>query len=64
MPRPVTARLPFDQFVEVTLASLLRALEARKVPHGPILIGIIYRPEEPVAKGGGRAGVVGRTRRK
>ena len=40
-----TQRIPFDQFVETTLGSLLRALSARKYPLGPIILGIIYRPE-------------------
>lgn len=45
-------RITFDQFVEVTFSAMLRALEARKLPHGPILIGIIWRPEA-----GGRGGI-------
>lgn len=34
-----------EEFTEVTLGAVLRALEARKLPRGPIIIGIIWAPE-------------------
>jgi len=49
--RAQASRVTFDQFVEVTFSAMLRALEARKLPTGPILIGIIWRPEAG-ARGG------------
>lgn len=39
------ASISFEQFTEVTTTALLRALEVRKRPFGPILIGIVYYPE-------------------
>lgn len=50
--------IPFDVFTETTMAAVLRALQAQKLPHGPILIGIIYRPEL-----GGAANVPGGAQR-
>ncbi|GEM_PF-5591758 len=38
------ASISFEHFTEVTTAALLRALELRRGPFGPILIGIIYYP--------------------
>lgn len=37
--------IPFDQFTESTLAAVLRAVEAQKLPHLPIIIGIIWNPQ-------------------
>ena len=39
------AVIPFDQFTEETLGAVLRAVEAQKIPHRPIIIGIIWVPE-------------------
>jgi hypothetical protein len=38
--------IALDHFIEVTMQSVLRALIARKLPVGPILVGLIYRPGE------------------
>jgi hypothetical protein len=38
-------KITFDQFTEVTLNAVLRAIEARRFPGGPIIIGIIYNPQ-------------------
>jgi hypothetical protein len=44
--KPGTARsISLEDFTELTLQSVLRAVEARKLPHGPIIIGIIWLPE-------------------
>jgi len=37
--------ISLEDFTELTLQSVLRAVEARKLPHGPIIIGIIWLPE-------------------
>jgi hypothetical protein len=37
--------IPFDQFTESTLAAVFRAVEAQKLPHLPIIIGIIWNPQ-------------------
>jgi len=39
------ASIPFDQFTESTLAAVLRAVETQKLPHLPIIIGIIWNPQ-------------------
>ena len=39
------ASIPFDQFTESTLAAILRAVQAQKLPHLPIIIGIIWNPQ-------------------
>ena len=52
------ASISFEQFTEVTTAALLRALEVRKLPRGPILIGIVYYPEG-IGPGGRGGQVVG-----
>lgn len=44
-PRSRAAKISFEEFTEVTLASVLRAVEARKLPLGPIIVGIIWTPE-------------------
>ncbi len=49
MPReaksPPARSITFEDFTEVTFQAVLRALEARKLPRGPIIIGIIWAPE-------------------
>ncbi len=52
------ATISFEQFTEVATAALLRALETRKRPFGPILIGIIYYPQG-LGSAGGPAQVIG-----
>jgi len=37
--------ITFEQFTESTMTAVLRAVEARKLPHGPIIIGIIWSPQ-------------------
>lgn len=34
-----------EQFTEVTFNAVLRAIDAQKFPHGPIIYGIIYMPQ-------------------
>jgi hypothetical protein len=49
-------RITFEQFTESTVGAVLRAAQAHKLPHAPIIIGIIWNPEglpaapEPVAR--------------
>jgi len=50
------ASIPFDQFTEQTLSAILRAVEAQKLAHRPIIIGIIWVPQ--LEGLGGRGGVV------
>jgi hypothetical protein len=38
--------ITFEEFTEVSLGAVLRALEARQLPRGPIIIGIIYDPTQ------------------
>jgi len=49
MPKPIkrtaASSITIEEFTEVTLGAVLRALEARKLPRGPIIIGIIWMPE-------------------
>ena len=52
------ASISFEQFTEVTTAALLRALEVRKLPYGPILIGIVYYPGG-LGSAGGPAQLIG-----
>lgn len=48
--KPVAARpspaasIPFDQFTESTMAAVLRAANAQRMGHVPIVIGIIFHP--------------------
>jgi len=44
-PTAAAAQITFEQFTETTLGAVLRAVEAQKLPHRPILIGIIWNPE-------------------
>jgi hypothetical protein len=44
-PRKPPVSIPFDQFTESTLAAVFRAVEAQKLPHRPIIIGIIFNPQ-------------------
>jgi hypothetical protein len=38
------ASIPFDQFTESTMSAVLRAANAQKLGHVPIVIGIIFHP--------------------
>ncbi len=40
------ATISFEDFAEVSLAAVLRALETHQLPRGPIIIGIIYDPTQ------------------
>jgi hypothetical protein len=44
--------ITFEQFTESTMSAVLRAVEARKLPHGPIIIGIIWNPQGLPGLGG------------
>jgi len=44
-PTTPAAQITFEQFTETTLRAVLRAVEAQKLPHRPIIIGIIWNPE-------------------
>jgi hypothetical protein len=59
MPERATSRIPFEQFIELTTAALMRAIATQRFPHGPILIGIIYRPEDIGRVGGGGVQSIG-----
>jgi len=39
------ASIPFDQFTESTLTAVFRAVEAQKLTHVPIIIGIVWNPQ-------------------
>jgi hypothetical protein len=64
MPNPPTppappAHISFEQFTESTLGAVLRAVEAQKLPHAPIIIGIVWNPEglpNPSAAGAAAGG--------
>ncbi len=43
--------ITFEEFTEVSLGAVLRALESRKLPGGPIIIGIIYDPTQRLRSG-------------
>src|SRR5215831_18783259 len=46
-PRPApaaAASIPFDQFTESTMSAVLRAANAQKLGHVPIVIGLIFHP--------------------
>lgn len=46
-PKPVAtaaASIPFDQFTESTMSAVLRAANAQKLGHVPIVIGVIFHP--------------------
>jgi hypothetical protein len=60
MPERPTSKIGFEQFIEVTTASLMRAIATQRFPRGPILIGIIYRPEDlGLGSGGGLGPIAG-----
>ncbi len=42
---PKAQSITFEQFTESTLSAVLRAVEAQKLPHSPIIIGIIWYPK-------------------
>ena len=47
-PKPPTAppaHITFEQFTESTMGAVLRAVQAQKLPHRPIIIGIIWNTE-------------------
>jgi len=43
--------ISFEEFAEVSLSAVLRALEARQLPRGPIIIGIVYDPTQRLRSG-------------
>ncbi len=44
--QPATPQsITFEQFTESTMAAVLRATAARKLPNGPIIIGVIWTPQ-------------------
>src|SRR6266567_4186429 len=49
------SKITFEQFTESTMGAVLRAVDARKLPHQPIIIGIIWHP----GLGGGGGGYGG-----
>jgi hypothetical protein len=43
---PTTApQITFEQFTESTLGAVFRAVQTHKLPHRPIVIGIIFNPQ-------------------
>jgi hypothetical protein len=38
-------KITVEDFTEATFNAVLRAIEARKFPHGPIIYGIVYMPQ-------------------
>jgi len=55
MPRATrqAAKISFDDFTVAVSSALLRAVDARKLPRMPILIGIVFWPGEFGQPGGG-----------
>ena len=43
-PTTTAAHITFEQFTESALSAALRAAEAHKLPHRPIVVGIIFNP--------------------
>jgi hypothetical protein len=39
------AQISFEEFTESTMTAVLRAVDAHKLPHAPIIIGIVWNPE-------------------
>ena len=58
----VAGRITVDEFTQVTFNAVLKALQERKVPHGPLIYGIIWLPEG-VRSGVGAEATVGRSAR-
>jgi hypothetical protein len=52
--------ISFDEFTEATFSAVLRATAARKLPHGPIIVGIVYWPELKPPSGIAGAGITKR----
>ena len=40
------ARISFEDFTASVSAAMLRAIETRKLPRGPILVGIVLWPHD------------------
>ena len=40
----IPTHIGVGEFTETTFAAVLRAIDARQFPHGPIIYGIIYLP--------------------
>jgi len=38
------SQITFEQFTESTMGAVLRAVNAQKIPHQPIIIGLIWHP--------------------
>ena len=54
---PSTATsIPFDQFTESTMSAVLRAANANRLGHVPIVIGVIFHPGLGGGGGGGGYG--------
>ena len=45
--------IPFDQFTESTMSAVMRAANANKLSHVPIVIGLIFHPGLGGSGGGG-----------
>jgi hypothetical protein len=43
-PASTATSIPFDKFTESTLAAVLRAANAQRLGHVPIVIGVIFHP--------------------
>jgi hypothetical protein len=44
-PDSAAGHITFERFTESTLSAVLRATEAQRLPHRPIIIGIIFNPQ-------------------
>ncbi|PYR56348.1 MAG: hypothetical protein DMF85_16875 [Acidobacteria bacterium] len=51
-PPAPAAHITFEQFTESTLGAVFRAVQAHKIPHRPIIIGLVFDPQG----GGGYGG--------
>jgi hypothetical protein len=49
--KSLPANISVSEFTEATFAAVMRAIEARQFPRGPIIYGIIYLPQEVGAAG-------------
>lgn len=52
----VAPQITFEQFTESSIGAVLRAVKAQKLPHQPIIIGVIWHPGLGVGTGGGYGG--------
>lgn len=55
-PVKVAPQITFEQFTESSMGAVLRAVKAQKLPHQPIIVGLIWHPGLGTGTGGGYGG--------